>query len=169
LRIRSREEGAAAVEFAIVASLLFMILFGIIEFGIVFNRFQGLQAGAREGARLGSIQTATVGQIMDRTRAAVSMIDTSSANEVCPIDNTAGHYCITITTTNTTWSQTSTQTAGCTSASGTTACQTVPCQTTSGSGTGQITVQVQYKMKITIPLWASPLATVSGAGQFNCE
>src|SRR5438270_11320192 len=92
MRIRRKEEGAAAVAFAIIASLLFMILFGIIEFGIVFNRYQGLQAGAREGARLGSLTTANVGQIMDRVRSGISMIDTSSTQEVCPLDNTAGHF-----------------------------------------------------------------------------
>src|SRR5437868_13335102 len=84
MRIRRKEEGAAAVEFAIVAALLFMLLFGIIEFGIVFNRYQGLQAGAREGARIGSLQQTPVYQIMDRVRSSVSMIDTSSASQSCP-------------------------------------------------------------------------------------
>lgn len=50
----SREEGASTVEFAIVLTVLLLILFGTIEFGIAFNRKQGLQAATHEGARLAS-------------------------------------------------------------------------------------------------------------------
>jgi Flp pilus assembly protein TadG len=170
LRLKRKEEGAAAVEFAIVGSLLFMMLFGIIEFGIVFNRFQGLQAGGREGARLASLSQSTIGQIMDRTRSSVSMIDTSSANESCSL-STAGQYCITITTSGPAKNPpipTNVVTAAqhCTAASGDPACTYKPCDLNSGN---TVTVNVQYKMKITIPLWAAPLATVTGAGQFLCE
>jgi Flp pilus assembly protein TadG len=168
LRLRRREDGAAAVEFAIVGSLLFMMLFGIIEFGIVFNRFQGLQAGGREGARLASLSQSTIGQIMDRTRSSVSMIDTSSANEDCSL-TTAGQYCITISTTPAKAglpTNVTTAAQHCTAASGNSACTFQPCNLYSGN---TVTVNVQYKMKITIPLWAAPLATVSGQGQFRCE
>jgi Flp pilus assembly protein TadG len=59
MRRRQRTEdegGAAAVEFAIVASVLFLLLFGIIEFGLAYFRYQGLQAAAREGARIAAIE-----------------------------------------------------------------------------------------------------------------
>ena len=46
------ERGAAAVEFAIVALLLFTLIFGIIEFGWIFNGYITLEAAAKEGARL---------------------------------------------------------------------------------------------------------------------
>ncbi|HET6815600.1 MAG TPA: TadE/TadG family type IV pilus assembly protein [Mycobacteriales bacterium] len=46
-----RDDGAAAVEFALVSVLLFLLLFGIIEFGIGFFTQQGAAAGAREAAR----------------------------------------------------------------------------------------------------------------------
>lgn len=46
-----RDDGAAAVEFALVSILLFLLLFGIIEFGIGFFTQQGAAAGAREAAR----------------------------------------------------------------------------------------------------------------------
>ena len=48
---RSTESGAAAVEFALLASLLFMLIFGSISAGISFSRSNALQTAAREGAR----------------------------------------------------------------------------------------------------------------------
>lgn len=49
------EEGAAAVEFALVVGLLFVLLFGIMEFGLAFFELQNLRSSAREGARAAAI------------------------------------------------------------------------------------------------------------------
>jgi Flp pilus assembly protein TadG len=50
-----REEGAAAVEFALVLPILLVLVFGIIEFGMILY-FQGVVASAsREGARHGIV------------------------------------------------------------------------------------------------------------------
>lgn len=46
------QSGAAAVEFAFVMPILFMLVFGIIEFGFIFNRWISVTHAAREGARL---------------------------------------------------------------------------------------------------------------------
>lgn len=52
--MRSRREGGGTLlEAAIVLPLLFMFLFGIIEFGRVFNMYQTMTNAAREGARFG--------------------------------------------------------------------------------------------------------------------
>ncbi|HZD18739.1 MAG TPA: TadE family protein [Actinomycetota bacterium] len=51
-----REEGASAVEFAIIASLLFLIVFGIIEYGRIYSEYQVFQAAAREGARVAAVR-----------------------------------------------------------------------------------------------------------------
>ena len=48
------EHGAAMVEFAIVAPLLFMLVFGIIDFGRALFVFNNLTNAAREGARFGA-------------------------------------------------------------------------------------------------------------------
>ena len=45
-------KGAAAVEFALVASLFFLFIFGIIDFGRYFFTQHSLQYGTREGMRL---------------------------------------------------------------------------------------------------------------------
>jgi hypothetical protein len=49
------EDGAAAVEFALVVSLLFVLLFGIMEFGLAFFELQNLRSATREGARAAAI------------------------------------------------------------------------------------------------------------------
>lgn len=46
-----REDGASAVEFALLAPLLFMLLFGIINFGIAFLQVQSIRTAVREGGR----------------------------------------------------------------------------------------------------------------------
>jgi Flp pilus assembly protein TadG len=61
---RRDDDGAAAVEFALVSILLFLLLFGIIEFGIGFFTQQGAAAAAREAARraaVGKVTTCNVG------------------------------------------------------------------------------------------------------------
>jgi TadE-like protein len=53
-----REEGAAAVEFALLLPLLLMILFGIIEFGLVLYNQEVITNASREGARFGIVMRA---------------------------------------------------------------------------------------------------------------
>jgi hypothetical protein len=51
------QRGAAAVEFALVMPLLFLILFGTIQYGLYFFDTQGTRNGVREAARLGVVKT----------------------------------------------------------------------------------------------------------------
>jgi hypothetical protein len=46
-----REGGIALVEFALVAPMLVLLLFGSVEFGIAFSDLQSIRQGARDGAR----------------------------------------------------------------------------------------------------------------------
>src|SRR5829696_8976107 len=57
------QEGAAAVEFALLAPLLFLILFAILEFGIAFLHVQSIRTAVREGGR-----AAAVGSSVTTTR-----------------------------------------------------------------------------------------------------
>lgn len=50
-----RQSGAAAVEAAVVLPLVMLLLFGIIEYGFVFNRWTTTTHAAREGVRVYSI------------------------------------------------------------------------------------------------------------------
>jgi Flp pilus assembly protein TadG len=51
-----QENGAAAVEFAIVVSVLVMLVFGVLEFGLGFWQVQNLRAATREGARVAAVR-----------------------------------------------------------------------------------------------------------------
>lgn len=53
---RHPERGASAVEFALVMPILFLLLFGIIDYGMLFFDSIGLRQGAREGARQAVVQ-----------------------------------------------------------------------------------------------------------------
>jgi Flp pilus assembly protein TadG len=53
--IIKEEDGTAVVEFAIIAPLLFVILFGIIEFGVLLYDKAMITNAAREGARAGIV------------------------------------------------------------------------------------------------------------------
>ncbi len=44
--------GVSALEFALVAPVLFMLVFGIVQFGITFNNFLTLTDGVRAGSRV---------------------------------------------------------------------------------------------------------------------
>ena len=61
---KSAESGAALVEFAMVLPLLLLLLFGIVEFGLLFYNKQVLTNASREGARAG-IAYATTAKIRD--------------------------------------------------------------------------------------------------------
>jgi Flp pilus assembly protein TadG len=54
-RRRRGEDGAAAVEFALVAMLLFTLLFGIIQFSLWFWAWQAGGHAAREAARVAAV------------------------------------------------------------------------------------------------------------------
>ena len=55
MRGRRGDQGAAAVEFALVLPVLVLILFAIIDFGRMLNAQITLTEAAREGARAGAI------------------------------------------------------------------------------------------------------------------
>ena len=56
-RSRTRtEDGAAAVEFALVSSLLFVLVFGIIQYGFYFNDSMDVRQGVREASRMGVVR-----------------------------------------------------------------------------------------------------------------
>ena len=155
-----QERGASAVEFAIIASLLLMILFGTIQFGIAFNRYQGVQAASREGARLGSLPNTDVPTIVTRVQSSLSIIAAANMSTYpCPSNlNTLGSEtgCITVSLKDS--SGTLTEQSNNTT--------THPCNTASGKS---IVVQTSYRMRLNIPLWSSPNLPITGKGEFRCE
>jgi len=80
-RIKLRNErGQAMVEFAIVLPVLVLIVFAIIQFGILFNNFVALTDAVRAGARTAAVsRTAAdpVGATIARVQSATGDLDQS--------------------------------------------------------------------------------------------
>ncbi|HEY5859739.1 MAG TPA: TadE/TadG family type IV pilus assembly protein [Actinomycetota bacterium] len=74
--IAGGERGAAAIEFALVAPLLFLLVFGIIDFGFGFHAWDASHNAAREGARVGAVNPNPT-LIEARARAASDFLDQS--------------------------------------------------------------------------------------------
>lgn len=55
-RVVSEERGASAVEAALVTPVVFALLIGILEFGIAFKDYLGVQAMVRSGVRTASAE-----------------------------------------------------------------------------------------------------------------
>lgn len=67
LRLAKEERGAAAIEFGIIAPVLLLMLFGLLQLGVMFNAQAGLKNAVAEGARYATIYpNPTDTQIRDR-------------------------------------------------------------------------------------------------------
>lgn len=63
---RRRDDGAVAVEFALIAPLLLLLVFGLIQYGFYFWSMQGGSSAAREAARRAAVgQPATCAEFRD--------------------------------------------------------------------------------------------------------
>ena len=59
---RRRDDGASAVELALVLPILLALVFGIISFGTLFAQQLALNNGVRQGARLAVVEGSDAGQ-----------------------------------------------------------------------------------------------------------
>jgi Flp pilus assembly protein TadG len=89
-RVRG-EDGAAAVEFAIVATLFFMLVFGIIDFGFAFHSWNNAANAAREGARKGAVDRDPQ-HVRDRVLAAASTLDPTKLTIVVECSHPGGSF-----------------------------------------------------------------------------
>jgi Flp pilus assembly protein TadG len=69
-----RDEGASAVEFALVAFILVLLLFGIIQFGYLFFQWLETTHAAREGVRWAALGHSEA-QVRARAQAAAPGLD----------------------------------------------------------------------------------------------
>ncbi len=85
------DAGAAAVEFALVLPILVMLLFGIMQFGIVYDAQITVDHAAREGARMAAVGGNVAGAVAAQTTG----LDASKVSLTGPTlknDATRGDY-----------------------------------------------------------------------------
>ncbi len=80
------------MELAFVLPILVLLLFGIVEFSIAYNRTQALHAAAREGARVASQPHASSSEIEGRVRDALEPVSFTSPVSVS-ISPSSSHPC----------------------------------------------------------------------------
>ncbi len=73
-RRSEQDDGAVLIEFALVIGLFFMIVFGMVDFGLAINTKTQLTNAGREGARLGTVNIDPVA-VEARVREAGSNLD----------------------------------------------------------------------------------------------
>jgi Flp pilus assembly protein TadG len=77
-----------AVEFALISTVLFLILFGIIEFGRTYSQYEVMQSAAREGARAAAVG-ATASAVEDAVENAADpyeLTNTPAVDKQCTED-----------------------------------------------------------------------------------
>ena len=85
-RGRGREQGATLVEFAIILPVIVLLIMGIIDFGGMYNDWQQLRQGVREGARY-----SVVANLPSDTTCNPSGVTSVEAQEIiCMTKNRAG-------------------------------------------------------------------------------
>lgn len=78
-RLTDHETGAAAIELAVIAPVIMLIIVGVFEFGILLNRVQVYEGAAREGARVAAVrETRATAEARIEAAAAGYPVNTSS-------------------------------------------------------------------------------------------
>jgi Flp pilus assembly protein TadG len=96
------DKGAELIEFALVFPLLLLLMFGIIDFGLLFQRYETVTNAAREGARIAVLPgyknedvTARVNQYLAISGLTATATITPIAPHTQPLS--VGGACMTIT------------------------------------------------------------------------
>jgi Flp pilus assembly protein TadG len=163
-RLRARgDDGAAAVEFALVVPLLLVLVFGIIDFGILFGQNLSLNNAARDAGRFGVVRQIdgsagrTCYAVLKRTR------DASVAIALTPTD-----VGVTVTRSGTTICSIAAGTALPATAN-TAALQKLPCAGSVGGTDDQLRVAATYSGRLVIPILPGSSFALTGNGYFKCE
>ncbi len=90
---RLNRRGVAAVEFALVAPLFFMMIFGMIEFGRMIMVQQVITNGSREGARVAVLDGTSSADVTSTVNVYLESARVSGANvTIDPVDPGSAGY-----------------------------------------------------------------------------
>jgi len=94
------DKGAELIEFALVFPLLLLVMFGIMDFGILFQRYETVTNAAREGARVAVLPGYAQADVQARVTqylATAGLTSTPSFAYTAPQAVNIGGACVTIT------------------------------------------------------------------------
>jgi Flp pilus assembly protein TadG len=92
-----RSRAQSMVEFALMLPLVLAIMLGIFESGRFMAVYTGIANGARSGARVATITSATENQIRDAVVAAVALVDTTQLRSGVEISTRTPGAAMTVT------------------------------------------------------------------------
>jgi Flp pilus assembly protein TadG len=84
---RRNRRGAAVVEFAVVAPVFFLLVFGMIEFGRMVMVQQLLTNAAREGARVGVLDSSTSTEVSNAVKSYLTAAKINNPTITCTPTN----------------------------------------------------------------------------------
>jgi len=157
----SAQRGAAAVEFALVLPVLLLVVFGVIDFGIVMAQKASLANAARTGARYGVVNaftgTHTCKNLIDRVRGEARTIAITAA--------TQNNVAVTVRLNSI---------PVCSAAAGVASpnVTTPPCTNSSGSPASPDTLTVQVSYHSDLPTSVPGLGNsvdLAGSSAYQCE
>lgn len=135
------------MEFALIVPLLTLFLFGIVQFGIAYDKKQSTNSSAREGARTASLPDSDFAAIDGSARSAFEGLDDDQTVTVTVTNSANGYF--------ESWD-----------GSGTVPNNGPPCEDVPGS---IVIVDVATVHTLTIPFFGAPDITLTGHGEFRCE
>jgi len=94
------DKGAELIEFALVFPLLLLVLFGIMDFGLLFQRYETVTNAAREGARIAVLPGYAQADVQARVTqylATAGLTSTPTLTYTAPQALNVGGACVTIT------------------------------------------------------------------------
>lgn len=140
---RTRERGAAAVEFALVLPVLVLLVLGIIYFSLYWNAVQGTQAAAREGGRVAALRGSTASAACAAATDALSGVTVDANSATVGVGSTSP------------------------AASGACSAAVYPCT----SGIGNVYVTVRAEVTFSIPFVPSGVGpkSITSTSRFRCE
>jgi Flp pilus assembly protein TadG len=136
------------LEFALVAPLLIVLVFGIISFGMIFGQQLALGNAAREASRFGVVEGRTCAQVINAAQDAANTIGMTGKNVTVTVTRgasaaaAASNNVCTVTTAN-------------------------PCK--SSTVGDSLFVKLEFTSKIDIPLVVTKNIGLRSDGVFRCE
>jgi TadE-like protein len=94
------DKGAELIEFALVFPLLLLVMFGIMDFGLLFQHYETVTNAAREGARVAVLPGYAQADVQARVTqylAAAGLTSTPSFAYTAPQSVNVGGACVAIT------------------------------------------------------------------------